>query len=415
MSANATTPTRTALESRVVRAAIALLLVFGSVSISARTVQASIVGRSDGNDTSGPLDLAHVRVSHASRTADSIQIRTISPFTNGEVDGKAGNFVGLFSIDGGRHLFRTLYVFYASGRMRGLLVNNFGSVESTLRAARVNARTVRVLVPHADMADKSYRIVLGSVWRGAPCSRKSPCVDWVPSHGSLLHDLVTPTAKWLHIPNPTSTEFQPSTGTTMTTHVQFSASDDRYGSGLRRWILQWHMRGASVWQTAAKGTKKFPTVAITGEQGHTYVMRLTVVDRQGNRATAEKMPWVDLPMDDRSANFTYDGTWSQNTSPDRLLGTATAGANGAHLSVTGRAMSVCVLLEPTTGPAATATALLTDVDTSSTSGFNVPESGSTPHTAISCEGDQNARHTWRLDITVTSDEPWIIDGVVFVG
>jgi hypothetical protein len=76
---------------------------------------------------------------------------------------------------------------------------------------------------------------------------------------------------------------------------------------------------------------------------------------------------------------------------------------------------VCVLLEPTIGPSATADAILTDVDTTAASAFTLPESNLTPHTGASCEGDQNARHNWRLDITVTSDEPWVIDGLLITG
>ena len=41
---------------------------------------ASVVGGADGNDTRGPLDLAKVRISHASKTSDSILIQTIAPF-----------------------------------------------------------------------------------------------------------------------------------------------------------------------------------------------------------------------------------------------------------------------------------------------------------------------------------------------
>ena len=121
-----------------------LLLVVSTALVPA-TSAASVITRTDGNDTPGPLDLGKVRIAHISRTTDSILVQQISPFTNRDIDGKQGYFVLNFSMDGGSHVQWVGYVFFTEGKLRGVLVNGgSGSVTATLRVARAGGQGVVV-------------------------------------------------------------------------------------------------------------------------------------------------------------------------------------------------------------------------------------------------------------------------------
>lgn len=382
------------------------LLLVAYTALVPATSAASVITRTDGNDTPGALDLGKVRIAHMSRTTDSILVQTISPFTNRDIDGKQGYFVLNFSMDGGSHVQWVGYVFFTEGKLRCVLVNSRGRVAATLRVARAGGRGVIVRAPHEEIGGRSYRVVTFSVWRGPPCTRR--CVDSLPNRGSLLHDIVAPTVTPLKFPEwEDLSEFGDAGGGMVTFPVSFSVADDKYGSGIGRWKLQREV--GSSWETVATGHAASPTVQATGEQGKTHRFRVVVADRQKNQAISE-VRLMSLAVDDNSSSISYDASWTHASDAAWYLSTKSLGAQGGQLSFVFEGDSLGFCLGPTSGPIAQADYLLTPTATGhSSEAGTISASGSTPNGY--CTGvNMTDMDTWTLTLNVTSSEPLPIDG-----
>ena len=363
--------------------------------------------RLDGNDTRGPLDLARVRVSHATPTADAIAIRTIASFSNAQIDGSKGNFVIPFSRDGGEHFQWVAYVFYADGALRGILIDKFGNIAARLPVRRTSGRSIVVKIRREELANLSYRFAVGSVWRRTPCSARRPCVDLVPNRGTLLHDVVDPTARLTRLPLLQSTDFTATEDGAVQAPVSLRVRDDRFGSGIRIWKVQ-RREPDGTWSTQDTGSALEATAQVTGEQGRRYRFRVLAVDRQGNSGVSE-VRFVTIPIDDVSTSTSYEGNWTPATSPDWYLGTGMLGAYEARVSVTFTGREACLLLRPTSGATATVEYLVSGETAPNRYGGTFTLTGAT--TPVCALVLSDVRDSWTFNLTVTSGEAFIFDGV----
>ena len=391
---------------RVVAITLALVILVGALGVP--FAAASVIVKDDGNDTRGPLDLASVRISHAASTTDAIRITTIAPFANKQIDGERGNFVLLFSRDGGAHVQWVGYVFYADGALRGIVIDRFGHVSARPLVHRTSPRSVVFLLRRQVLANRSYRLVVGSAWRRSPCSENTACVDVVPNRGSLLHDVVDPRGRIRQWPSSTSTTFVETSQGVVSFPMTIGTSDDRFGSGVRSWALQRRRIGTTSWVTIGTGPGTQTTVTASASQGYRYAFRLAITDRQGNRRLSDRR-LMTIPVDDSSGSISFDGPWTPATSADWYLGTGMVGQTGAHLSYTFDANSLCFILRPTGEGTATASYLVTGGPGSTSYGGTLTATEATsPICALIFD---DATSSWTFDLTVTSATPFVVDGL----
>lgn len=371
--------------------------------------EANVITKSDGNDTKGPLDLAGVKVSHKG-AASVFKITTIGAFSNADVALKSGAVNGLFEValDTNADKRFNFYVdlFYASGHFRGVIYTRSGDVISYhLKAARVSKRSMKVSVPHGLFPNKgSYDFAIFSAYFGAPCTKKTPCVDVIPNRYPLIrHDFTPPTAKWGVFPYYSS-----NVSATLSVPLSFTVHDDPFGSGVKHWSLQRKALGTVGWQVIQTGKGLSPTVIVVGEQGTTYLLRIVSVDRQKNRsATSPKK--MSMPFDDRHAAIQYSAPPTQNDAADgAFLSTTSSIANSETATITfdSRLESFCVLGGPTTGGTASATVSLNGSDL----GLVVEDGATAPRAALVC-GPTTTTKPNTVVITSTSAEPFVFDGL----
>lgn len=159
-------------------------IVMTLVLVQGVPVSANMLVWSDRDDTRSPLDLRRLRVTHAA-IADVFRFATYEGFRDGRIDGERGWFrVGFAGGDGWR---RSVYVFTVEGELRGVVTDADGGFLRFARARRIARGRVEVRVPHAVTGSAPYRFAVWSVWNRAPCSRTTPCVDWVPDAGTIRH------------------------------------------------------------------------------------------------------------------------------------------------------------------------------------------------------------------------------------
>jgi hypothetical protein len=386
----------------------AALLAALVVSLVPTSSGAHTLTRTDGNDTKGPLDMAAVRSTHTSKTT-TFRVTTHGPFTNTQINGENGFLVIDVDIDGDRKANRSVVVFYASGKMRGVLVRPSGSVVTrSLNARRVSGKALEVTVPFNLLGKpKSFDFAAFSFYVGSPCSEKKPCVDSIPNRYPLIrHDLTAPTFRW----SPTPPKHSVWASASLTLPVSFRIKDDTYGSGVGRWTLSARVRGTSTWTTVKTGTAASPTVQVSLDEGTTYDFRVTAADKQGNRVTGP-LATTTAPYDDVSDVIDHQGSWSHEASDGPFLGTRSIGEQGATatLDVPG-GKEVCVLGGPTSGPTATIDIEVVGIKTQSRS-----ETGSTGiRQFVGCVGGLGSPGSMTVIITVTSAEPFVLDGVSVV-
>lgn len=166
---------------RLALGALACFLLLIQVS----SVVAGTLVRTDPNDTRSPLDLRRVRVSHASAT-DVFRIATHEGFRDGWVDGERGWLrIGFAAGEDGWR--RSVYVMTVDGELRGVVAARDGSFRRFVPVRRIADDRVAVRVPVTVSGDTPYRFAAWSVWNRSPCSRTTPCVDWVPDTGTIRH------------------------------------------------------------------------------------------------------------------------------------------------------------------------------------------------------------------------------------
>jgi hypothetical protein len=377
--------------------------------VTSTPASANRIVRKDGNDTRGPLDLARVVIDHASKGSE-FQLTTVKGFRLSQVNGDSGFFEIAFDRNAdGTFDFRA-YVFYTSP-WRGVLVNKAGDViNAGLPVRLLSKRTVRVQVPHRLIGDpESYDMAAFSVYRETPCTHKDPCVDSIPNRFPLIrHDLTAPVIRARDIPE-VSTEISAD----VPFPLSFTVEDDRYGSGVKRWTLQSKLKGTSTWKNVASGHRLSPTVMVTGDEGATYLYQVLVVDKQGN-AARRSFGRTTIPFDDANAVFDYSGaTWTADPAVSAaFLQTTHAGAKGGVAMLAGvkRGIQVCVIGGPTAAADATATVSIEGVDQDMT----LTEHTTTPPRALLACFAPPGSGPLDVSITVTSDEPFVLDGIAIL-
>ena len=323
----------------------ATLLCVGVVVLTAMVVvppaNANQISQNDGNDVRGPLDMAQVTVwhRHDGGMGQTVTFETFRGFSNGQINGEAGYFELTVDTNGDRDPNMMVFVVSHHGRLRGLLANPRGRVYDVVAAKRVNRHAVSVKFP-LSRETGSYDFAAFSAWTGAPCSTQHPCVDSIPNRYPLIrHDLTAPVTT---VPN--LTRFTSELSTDLPWPLAFTVRDDRFGSGVDRWVVEQRAADATEWVEVAAGTKKAPTVAVPGDEGTTYDLRVLAWDRQGNRSISETQR-TTVPLDDTNAALTYSGTWVGSTGEEGpFRGTAQRGEPGAQVTLeVASAGKICVL------------------------------------------------------------------------
>jgi hypothetical protein len=366
---------------------------------------ANVITRTDGNDTAGPLDLASVRVSHATG-ASVFRITTRQHFRNSQINRDRGLFEVDFDTNADRKANFYAIVFFRRGGMRSWLFKGNGDrIAGTLSASRVSRRAVQVTVPLAKIGNpKSYDFAAFSAFFATPCRSKAPCIDSIPNRFPLIrHDLTGPKFTWNPIPPTYSTDVTAN----LAFPVGFTVKDDRYGSGVKDWTLQREEVGTATWVTVKVGTKLAATPKVTGvEQGKTYDLRVIVRDHQGNK-TISTVERTSVPYDDGNTFFEYSASWTSASGVSgAFLGTThAAGLDETVGFVVESGQELCILGGPTA--AAEATAHL--VVGGGPPVFLTEETNTAARTKLACVDEAFGPDTLVL-ITVTSAEPFVFDG-----
>ena len=363
--------------------------------------------QTDGNDTAGPLDLASMRLTEI-KDGDRFEIRTLTAFTSGQLNGVDGWFEVDFDTNADRDYETWVVVYYYKGKL--VAVHGKGSTAiRTLPVRRVDKRTVSFDISHRNVGDvTSYDFVIYSVWRAAPCAAKD-CVDTIPNKYPLIrHDFTAPKVRWLS-PRDITTLYGDSE---LPFSITFLVQDDKYGSGLDHWTVQRRDEPSGAWSTVSTGTAKEPTVLVPGDEGAHYGLRVIAVDHQANKGVSSIMK-ISVPLDDRNAALTYSAGVVPVTRTGAYLDTVTQLAQGESVSFTftfGTQAAFCLVLGHPETPGTNTQAQWSFDGQPSSGAFNESDSTQDVETGTNCASPGSGTHT--ITITGTSVEPFVIDGVV---
>lgn len=270
---------------------------------------------SDGNDVSGPLDIRRATHGHSGAAFVTHTVSTFAPFSSSFLRGRNG-ITFQFDINNSARTFeRFIIVGWVNGSLRALVANRTRII-GRAGVSRPNARTVRIRVRKSLINPNHYQWLVATFFGASG-------FDVAPNGSVRMHDLVGPTITQLKFPNPSTNG-----SASIPFPVSFRLNDT---TGVRSWILQRRLAGASVWETISQGSGTgVKSRQIEGEQGLTYEFRVRATDRVGLTTTSATRQ-VTVPWDDGNAVFAsaYAGTWF-------LSGFSTYFLGGAHaLDATG--------------------------------------------------------------------------------
>ena len=386
--------------------ALAVLVAGSMILMAAAPARARDLIRTDRNDTKGPLDLASVRVSSI-RGGDRIAIRTLARFTAKQLDGSRGWFEVDFDTNADKDVEFWVVVFFDKHGIQAYQFRNKSYLRG-LSARREDRRTISFAIPHRYLGHvHSYDFFVVSIWRASPCSSSKPCIDTIPDRYPLIRrDWTPPTVQWRRVPQRSTV-----VSNTLTFPVRFWVEDDEFGTGIDHWKLESLVDGGT-WTSVESGRASGSiTAQIAASEGATYHLRLTAVDKAGNKRTRGGVS-TQVPYDDRNAALSY----SSSTPVGRaaaFLGTITQLAQDETLTfqqtVSGGGSEFCLVGGPpvTSGQTASATVTLDGVPAASAPS----ETDSTADlSTVFCGAAGVGTHTWV--VTATSVEPFVIDGVI---
>jgi hypothetical protein len=382
---------------------------FGA-AIIARAVEGDgfAISRKDGSDVKGPLDLASMKITRG-KGNDTIVFSNHGGVSNTAIDPDNGNFAILIDTNDDRNYDFGQYVFFAWGKLRGLLVNLRTNhiVDRTAPTSRANAKTFRTVIQRGKIdSPGTYRFAVFSYYQAPPCSKKHACIDAIPNRFPLIPlDHKAPSVSGLTLADFST---DASTGDGLVSPFSFDVADDAFGTRIKQWTVQRKEVGAGTgWKNvdSRKGTS--PTVDVPGLEGTSFDVRVVVVDKQKNKKVSSTQR-TSFPFDDRNLPAV---TYSTGTLPvlgtpaDAFLQTTSAVAQNetATLAFTDGSQ-VCVVGGPS-GASATANATL-DVGVPVALAEETSTSARNIFGCISVLG--SGAHS--LVVQTSSAEPFVIDG-----
>jgi hypothetical protein len=240
------------------------------------------IARTDGNDVRGALDLRSMRIERG-RVKDTLTFSTHDAVSTMAIDPDNGNFAVLIDRNDDRTYEYGQYVFFAAGRVRGVLVNLRSDrvIDRTVPTSRTGPAGFRTVIQRGKIdSPGTYRFGLFAYNEDSPCTRRNPCVDTIPNRFPLIAlDHRAPTAAIDAVD-----AYASDITATTTIPFGFSVADDRFGTGVKRWVVQTRELGSGTdWEEVDRGRTSSPTVDVTGEAGGTYDIRIVMTDRQRNR------------------------------------------------------------------------------------------------------------------------------------
>jgi hypothetical protein len=178
---------------------------------------------------------------------------------------------------------------------------------------------------------------------------------------------------------------------------------------MKSWLLQRKAVGTSAWVTVKAGTALHPTVQVSGSEATSYDLRVVAVDRQANKRTSPTRR-VNVPFDDRNSLFLYTLQTPNDSVSGAFLDTTTSIAKTGTVIFTMPfdVTDICVVGGPTTGPASSMS-----VTAPTPIGGTIDEEGSTPARDRTCVGVPVTSGTI-VTMTVSTDEPFVLDGIILV-
>jgi hypothetical protein len=371
------------------------------------------ITRKDGNDVRGPLDLASAKISRG-KTKDTVALTGRGPISNQDLDINDGNLLILIDTNDAPPFEYGQYVFYAGGKLRGVLVNlgTNNIVDRTVPTSRTGPRGFRQVIQRAKIhSPGTYRFIAGSYYQGSPCSEAHACIDTIPNRYPPLIPLDhrAPSFGW-----DDWETYSGDVSDDLTSPIEFHVADDQFGTGVREWMVQRRDPGGGhTWTTVEHGKGLTPTVDVTGEEGATYDLRTVVIDQQKNR-TVSTSKRTTFPYDDDAA--TYNPLVTQDEAATGwFLGTRSGISNtvapgtATFMFTGGSGTQVCVMGGPVDSGTATA-----DVSLDGAAQLPMTEDVSVlVHSRIQCYTTNNADpHT--LLVTGTSASTFWIDGFYVV-
>jgi hypothetical protein len=363
------------------------------------------IARTDGNDVRGALDLRSMRIERG-RVKDTLTFSTHDAVSTTAIDPDNGNFAVLIDRNDDRTYEYGQYVFFAAGRVRGVLVNLRSDrvIDRTVPTSRTGPAGFRTVIQRGKIdSPGTYRFGLFAYNEDSPCTRRNPCVDTIPNRFPLIAlDHRAPTAAIDAVD-----AYASDITATTTIPFGFSVADDRFGTGVKRWVVQTRELGSGTdWEEVDRGRTSSPTVDVTGEAGGTYDIRIVMTDRQRNRKISS-MRRTSFPLDDRDGSIVYAGTTTQGSPGSAFLGTTTSLASGATATLdldVSVDWEVCVV----GGPAAAAASADWTLDGSSMPAL-AQDTTTPPRHRYPCIGLVAGTHT--VVITGTSVEPFVLDAI----
>ena len=356
------------------------------------------ISRTDGNDTKGALDLRSMKITRG-RGKDTIVMTTFGGVSNRDIDPVNGNLAVLIDRNDNKRYDYAQYIFFAGGRIRGVLVDlpSGRPIDRTAPASRVNSRTFRTVITRSKVnSPGTYRFAVFGFNQDAPCTPRRPCIDGIPNRFPLIPlDHRAPTLTIQDLPR-----YSTEASADLTAPIDFSFHDDPFGTGVKRWTVQrQEVGGPGEWETVGTGTGT-SVFDVPGEEGVTYDVRVSIIDKQKNdKVTAAER--TTFPFDDRNSIVTYsDALRTLGSQPGSFLGTTTFLDQGETATIPFDGSGFCVIAHPT----ATTSTVTVVIDGGST---EVAHSSVDPR-ARTCFGFNAGSHT--AVISGQTVEPFAFDG-----
>lgn len=146
------------------------------------------IARTDGNDVKGALDLRSMRIERG-RVKDTLTFSTHDAVSTESIDPENGNFAVLIDKNDDRTYEYGQYVFFAAGRIRGVLVNLRSDrvIDRTAPTSRTGPAGFRTVIQRGKIdSPGTYRFALFAYNEDSPCTRRNPCVDTIPNRFPLI-------------------------------------------------------------------------------------------------------------------------------------------------------------------------------------------------------------------------------------